>query len=118
MTDFDFLSDTATKQPIASSRGLSLGSIVLLVGVVRVARVVLDVTSIDTVTGAKAFTDEFSQTYLNGLDISTKISALYAIQGVPETFIIDRDGNIGAFIIQPIDEPGLTAHLENVLGAA
>lgn len=80
--------------------------------------VVLGVAYTDTEKGARAFIDEFRQTYPNGLDIGTKISELYAIQGVPETFIIDRDGNIAEFIMQPITSASLTASLDSVLGAA
>jgi cytochrome c biogenesis protein CcmG, thiol:disulfide interchange protein DsbE len=80
--------------------------------------VVLGVAYTDTENGARAFMGEFGQTYPNGLDIGTKISELYAIQGVPETFIIDREGKVVEFIMQPITEASLTASIDRVLGAA
>jgi cytochrome c biogenesis protein CcmG, thiol:disulfide interchange protein DsbE len=79
--------------------------------------VVLGVAYTDTEKGAKAFMEEFGQTYPNGLDIGTKISELYAIQGVPETFIIDREGKVASFMMVPLNEQTLVANLEKVLEA-
>lgn len=44
------------------------------------------------------FMEDFGITYLNAPDLGTRISEAYNIQGVPETFIIDADGNIAEFI--------------------
>lgn len=44
------------------------------------------------------FLEEFGVTYLNAPDLGTRISESYNIQGVPETFIIDAEGNIAEFI--------------------
>lgn len=80
--------------------------------------VVMGVAYTDTERGARAFIQEFSQTYPNGLDLGTKISDLYAIQGVPETFIIDQEGRVVEFIMQAITESSLSASLDKLLGAA
>lgn len=66
--------------------------------------VVVGVAYTDTEKNAKAFLQQFGNTYPNGLDIGTKISELYNIQGVPETFIIDRNGNVSRFFKVPFVE--------------
>ncbi|MBZ0282276.1 MAG: TlpA family protein disulfide reductase [Anaerolineae bacterium] len=59
----------------------------------------------DTEREAKKFIAEFSQTYPNALDIGTKISDDYHIQGVPETFVINKQGEIVKFFMIPL-RPG------------
>ncbi|MBS1249530.1 MAG: Thiol-disulfide oxidoreductase ResA [Chloroflexi bacterium] len=54
----------------------------------------LGVDYVDTEPDAKAYLAEFDITYPNGPDKRTKISQAYRIQGVPETFIIDKNGKI------------------------
>lgn len=44
------------------------------------------------------FLEEFGVTYLNAPDLGTRISEAYNIQGVPETFVIDAEGNVSEFI--------------------
>lgn len=44
------------------------------------------------------FMKQYGITYLNGPDLGTRISESYNIQGVPETFVIDRKGNVFQFI--------------------
>ncbi len=75
----------------------------------------LGVAWTDTERGARAFIAEFNQTYPNGLDLGTKLAELYRIQGVPETFIVNPDGQIVQFIMQPITEQSLSAILDRVL---
>jgi cytochrome c biogenesis protein CcmG/thiol:disulfide interchange protein DsbE len=191
MAELDFLTEPQIEETPAPRRGLSLGSIVLLVGVVLVALVfgfalarqnrtqpesgpapdftltmldgsqmrladlkgkvvvinfwaswcgpcrdeapalqaiwekyqdkgvvVMGVAYTDTEKGAKAFISEFNQTYPNGLDIGTKISELYSITGVPETFIIDREGKVAAFMMVAISEQSLSARIDQVLEAS
>lgn len=77
----------------------------------------LGVAWTDTERGARAFIAEFNQTYPNGLDLGTKLAELYRIQGVPETFIVNPDGQIVQFIMQPITEQSLSAILDRVLTA-
>ncbi len=75
----------------------------------------LGVAWTDTERGARAFIAEFNQTYPNGLDLGTKLAELYRIQGVPETFIVNQNGQIVQFIMQPITEQSLSAILDRVL---
>ncbi|MDX1991919.1 MAG: TlpA disulfide reductase family protein [bacterium] len=48
-----------------------------------------------------AFIDEFTITYPNGDDPRSAIAEAYHIQGAPETFIIDQQGNIADFQFGP-----------------
>ncbi len=80
--------------------------------------VVLGVAWTDTVDGARSFMAEFGQNYPNGLDLGTKIADLYNIQGVPETFVIDKKGNVSEFIIAGVNQSSLSATLDKLLGAA
>jgi cytochrome c biogenesis protein CcmG/thiol:disulfide interchange protein DsbE len=68
--------------------------------------VVVGVAYTDTEKNAKAYLQQFGNTYPNCLDIGTKISEMYNIQGVPETFIIDKNGNVSQFFKIPfVDDP-------------
>ncbi|MBX3082705.1 MAG: TlpA family protein disulfide reductase [Anaerolineae bacterium] len=69
--------------------------------------VFLGVAYTDTEREAKKFLEKHGVTYINGLDFKTAISEEYAIQGVPETFIVDRQGNISAFVPAPLTQPEL-----------
>lgn len=70
---------------------------------------------VDTETNARAFIDEFGITYPNGPDIGTRISADYHIQGVPETFVIDQQGNVQNLIIAPVQPGQLEAMIDRLL---
>jgi cytochrome c biogenesis protein CcmG/thiol:disulfide interchange protein DsbE len=63
--------------------------------------VFLGVDYVDTETEAKAYLEKFDVTYPNGPDLRTKISQAFRIRGVPETYIIGRDGKLAAFKISP-----------------
>ena len=62
-----------------------------------------------------AFIEQFGITYFNGPDLETRISEQYNIQGVPETFVINKDGNIDEFIYAGITESALSAKIERLL---
>jgi cytochrome c biogenesis protein CcmG, thiol:disulfide interchange protein DsbE len=47
---------------------------------------------VDTEPEARAYLKKFNITYPNGPDMGTKISQLFRIRGVPETYFIDQDG--------------------------
>lgn len=59
--------------------------------------VFLGVDWTDTEKNALAYLDKFGITYPNGPDLGTRISQLYRISGVPETFFVDRNGNLAYF---------------------
>jgi cytochrome c biogenesis protein CcmG/thiol:disulfide interchange protein DsbE len=80
--------------------------------------VMLGITYADADAKSLAFIDEFNMTYPNAPDRGTRISdMLYHIQGVPETFVVDRDGNIAEFIYAPTNEATLSRILERVLNS-
>ncbi len=59
--------------------------------------VFLGVDYVDTEPEARAYLEKFDITYPNGPDLGTRISQAYRIIGVPETFIIDKNGEIASF---------------------
>jgi cytochrome c biogenesis protein CcmG/thiol:disulfide interchange protein DsbE len=193
MTDLDILSELEPQpaEPAARRRGLSLGSIVLLLGVLMVVIVVgiallrakqgqptsglapdftvttfdgetirlsdlrgrpvvinfwaswcgpcrdeaprfqsvweryrdqgvmiLGITYVDDENESRAFMAEYGVTYPNAPDVGTVISEeLYFIQGVPETFVIDQQGNVVDFFWFLEDEEQLTETLDRLLQA-
>jgi cytochrome c biogenesis protein CcmG/thiol:disulfide interchange protein DsbE len=56
---------------------------------------------VDTETEAMVYLEKFNVTYPNGPDLRTKISQAFRIRGVPETYIIGKDGKLAAFKISP-----------------
>lgn len=64
------------------------------------------------------FLDQYGITYLNAPDLGTRISAQYAIRGVPETFIVAPDGTIAHFIYAGITQSQLTALITPLLAKA
>ena len=52
----------------------------------------LGVDYVDTEPAARVFMKKFGATYPNGADTGTRISQLFRIQGVPETYILDTAG--------------------------
>ncbi len=61
------------------------------------------------------YLNEFGITYLNAPDLGTRISESYHIQGVPETFIVDQDGNIAQFIYAGISRDRLITIIDGLL---
>ena len=61
----------------------------------------LGVDYVDTEPEALGYLEEFGITYPNGPDLRTKISQAFRIRGVPETFIIDKQGVIAHVQIGP-----------------
>lgn len=55
----------------------------------------------DTETEALAYMKKFGITYPSGPDYGTRISQAYRTQGVPETYVIDRAGNLAYVKIGP-----------------
>jgi len=64
---------------------------------------------------AQAFMQEFGMTYPNGLDRGTRIADAYHITGVPETFVIDQEGNVAQYFYAEITEADLSALLDRLL---
>jgi cytochrome c biogenesis protein CcmG, thiol:disulfide interchange protein DsbE len=68
----------------------------------------------DTAADAKAFTDEFKITYPNGPDVDNSIARSYRITGVPETFLIGKDGRLARQFIGPVDKAEVEAMLDQL----
>ena len=63
--------------------------------------VFLGVDYVDTEPEAMAYLEQFGITYPNGPDVRTEISQAFRIRGVPETYVIDRQGMIAHRQIGP-----------------
>jgi cytochrome c biogenesis protein CcmG/thiol:disulfide interchange protein DsbE len=63
--------------------------------------VFIGVDYVDTETEARAFMARFDVTYPNGPDLGTEISHAYRMQGVPETYVIDKTGTLAFVKIGP-----------------
>lgn len=63
------------------------------------------------------FMERYGITYMNAPDIETRISELYNIQGVPETFIIDQNGNVAQFIYAGVNRQSLASYIDPLLAA-
>jgi cytochrome c biogenesis protein CcmG, thiol:disulfide interchange protein DsbE len=63
--------------------------------------VFLGLAYVDTEPNSLAYIDRFGITYPNGPDMATKVSQMFRVRGVPETFIIDRSGKLAYFKAGP-----------------
>ncbi len=55
----------------------------------------------DTEAASLAYIKRFNITYPNGPDLGTSISQAYRTTGVPETYIIDKNGNLASVKLSP-----------------
>ncbi|HSB66082.1 MAG TPA: TlpA disulfide reductase family protein [Anaerolineales bacterium] len=55
----------------------------------------------DTESASLAYLKKFDVTYPNGPDIGTAISQAYRTTGVPETYIIDKNGKLASVKLSP-----------------
>jgi len=69
----------------------------------------------DDPESAKKFAAYFGKTYILGLDEDGKAAIDYGVSGVPETFLIDRNGIIRHKEIGPVTAKILNQHLEKIL---
>jgi len=63
--------------------------------------VFLGIDYVDTEPEARAYLKKFAITYPNGPDLGTRISQAFRIRGVPETYLIDREGTLQFVQIGP-----------------
>jgi cytochrome c biogenesis protein CcmG/thiol:disulfide interchange protein DsbE len=77
--------------------------------------VFLGVAWSDMERSARGFLEEFGTTYPTGLDVGTRISEDYRITGIPETFFIDRDGQVRYFVMQPMRESEIIERIDSLL---
>jgi cytochrome c biogenesis protein CcmG/thiol:disulfide interchange protein DsbE len=69
----------------------------------------------DQAADAEAFIKEFNMTFPSGADPKAKIGIDYGIFGVPETFIIGKDGKVLARQVGEMTEDALEGYLQQVL---
>jgi len=77
--------------------------------------VFIGVNWVDTDKEARVFLDEFGITYINGPDLGTRIAQAYRIRGIPETFFVDKAGQLRAMKIGPFAPPELENRLDELL---
>lgn len=77
--------------------------------------VVVGVDYVDNTNDALGYINEFGITYPNGPDLGTRISDDYHITGVPETFIVGKDGRIYRFIYAGVSARDLANIIESAL---
>ncbi len=78
--------------------------------------VFIGVDYLDTEKEALAYMQKYDITYPSGPDVGDNISKNYGITGVPETFFIDKDGNIAHVQIGPIEKAALYGLLARLVG--
>lgn len=77
--------------------------------------IIVGVAYADAENKSKDFLEQFSITYPNAPDLGSAISNKYRITGVPETFFIDKDGEVVHIQTGPVDEVMLTTILGQML---
>lgn len=63
--------------------------------------VFVGVDYVDTEPEARGYLKKFEITYPNGPDLGTRISQMFRITGVPETYFVDKDGKLAYAQIGP-----------------
>lgn len=69
----------------------------------------------DTEPKALAYLDEFGITYFNGPDVRTRISQMYNMDGVPETYYVAKNGELRGVKIGPLAPPELDQKIDELL---
>ncbi|MCY3946925.1 MAG: TlpA disulfide reductase family protein [Anaerolineaceae bacterium] len=76
---------------------------------------VMGIAYIDVDRHSLAFIEEFGLTYPNAPDRGNRVSDRYNIQGVPETFVIDQQGDIAHFFYAAVNQTALEKVLAQLL---
>ena len=69
----------------------------------------------DADSKAQAFLDEFGVSYPSTVDTSNRTARNYGVTGVPETFVIDREGLLVHHFLGPITGAQLSREIERAL---
>ncbi len=72
----------------------------------------------DSEGDARKFLEEYDITYPNGADPGGQILVDYGLAGIPETYLIDREGQIAQKWIGPFSEEALRSLLDELLARA
>ena len=78
--------------------------------------VLLGVDYVDTEPEAREYLKKFDITFPNGPDVGTRISQMFRIKGVPETYFVDREGILRYVQVGPFEsESQIRAILDPLL---
>lgn len=78
--------------------------------------VFLGITHADPVQDSLAFIEQYGITYANAEDPRDEVSKrLYRITGVPESFVVDQEGQVARFFFSAVDEVEMAALLDDLL---
>lgn len=77
--------------------------------------VFLGVAYIDVEPKSLEYLEEYNITYPNAPDLRSSISSEYDITGVPETFFIDKEGNVVHIQLGPVNKTLLTGLIDQML---
>jgi cytochrome c biogenesis protein CcmG/thiol:disulfide interchange protein DsbE len=69
----------------------------------------------DAASAAQAFLDEFGVTYPSGIDPGSRMARAYGVTGVPETFVIDQQGQLVRHFPGPVTREQLSQELEKLV---
>lgn len=74
----------------------------------------------DAVTPAKRHVQRYDVTYPSFFDPSSRLLPRFEVapKTIPSTYVLDRQGRIAAYVYGEVDEQGLTALVDRVLGEA
>lgn len=70
---------------------------------------------LDQEPNALEYLAEFNVTYPNGPDLGSRVYTTYHVQGVPETFFIDAEGNVQGFHVGPLTAQQLEQRIQTLL---
>ena len=74
---------------------------------------------LDQDNNARKWLERYHVTYPNALDLGGKVYNAYHVQGVPETFFIDANGNVVSFYVGAIfNEAELESRIQQLLNAS
>jgi len=74
----------------------------------------LGVTYKDATGASQAFVEEHGITFPNGVDANSRISRAYGVTAVPETYVIDRAGQLAWLHIGQVDAEMLAEQLAQI----
>ncbi|MCL4464576.1 MAG: TlpA family protein disulfide reductase [Chloroflexi bacterium] len=69
----------------------------------------------DTQTDARAFMEEYGITYPNVIDSSGEVAIEYGLTGVPETWVLGREGRLVRRWVGALNDQQIAAFLEEAL---
>jgi cytochrome c biogenesis protein CcmG/thiol:disulfide interchange protein DsbE len=70
----------------------------------------------DASSKAQTFLDEYGVTYPSAVDLSNTAARAYGVTGVPETFIVDQQGQLTHHFLGPISQAQLSQEIDKALG--